>query len=96
MQSSLYNLKIKKFPKMTQPNKPDYEILLLRDSSSRYSIGNQGYGIGSNSKDIPERIKFDLREAGIEAGREHYTHMARLPGQIRVRKIGRKIEVSIE
>lgn len=81
---------------MAKKINPDYEIVLLRDSTSRYSIGGQGYGIGSDSKDIPERVRFDLREAGIEAGRQHYTHMAKLPGQIKVRKVGRNIEVVIE
>ena len=81
---------------MVKQNNPDYEITLVRDSTSRYLIGGQGYGAGLDARNIPERIRFDLREAGIEAGRQHYTHRSKLPGQIKVRKVGRNIEVIIE
>lgn len=96
-QSSLHMLEIFEASlKMVKQTNPDYEITLVRDSSSRYLIGGQGYGAGLDAGNIPQRVRFDLREAGIEAGREHYNHMSKLPGQIKVRKVRRKIEVIIE
>lgn len=74
----------------------DYQVTLVRDSSSRYMIGSESYGIGSDASHIPERVRFDLREAGINAGRQHFEHVGKLPGQITVRKVGRKVEVEVD
>lgn len=75
----------------------DYpHVVLGRDSTSRYRIGQETYGIASRSQGIHARTAFDLRDAGIEAGRAHYEQTKRLPGQITVRQVGKKIDVKVD